>query len=153
MTTLERANIDDLATPAQLEWNKGLVRQIIDRVFVHQEEAAIDELISEDFVPHTFGPMPPGRAGLREGMRRAGAGISDPSFEIHDMVAERDRVVARLTTGARHTGAFMGIEPTGNRYSIDEIHIFRLRDGQLIEHWHEFDKGALMAQLKGEAPR
>jgi predicted ester cyclase len=153
MTTLERADIDELATPAQLEWNRERVREIIDRIFVHQDDAAIDELISNDFVPHTFGPMSPGREGLREGMRRAGAGISDPEFEIHDLIAEGDRVVARLTTSARHTGTFMGIEPTGERYSIDEIHIFRLRDGQLVEHWHEFDKGALMAQLRGEAPR
>ncbi len=153
MTTLERANIDELATPAQLEWNKERVREIIDRIFVHQDDAAIDELISMDFVPHTFGPMPPGREGLREGMLRAGAGISDPKFEIHDLIAEGDRVAARLTTSGRHTGTFMGIEPTGKRYSIDEIHIFRLRDGQLVEHWHEFDKGALMAQLRGEAPR
>jgi len=153
MTTLERADIDELATPAQLEWNRERVREIIDRIFVHQDDAAIDELISNDFVPHTFGPMSPGREGLREGMRRAGAGISDPEFEIHDLIAEGDRVVVRLTTSARHTGTFMGIEPTGERYSIDEIHILRLRDGQLVEHWHEFDKGALMAQLRGEAPR
>ena len=153
MTTLERANIDELTTPAQLEWNKERVREIIDRIFVHQDDAAIDELISKDFVPHTFGPMPPGREGLREGMRRAGAGISDPKFEIHDLIAEGDRVAARLTTSARHTGTFMGIAPSGKRYSIDEIHIFLLRDGLLAEHWHEFDKGALMAQLKGEAPR
>ena len=153
MTTLERANIDELATPAQLEWNKERVREIVDRIFVHQEDAAIDELIAEDFVPHTFGPMEHGRDGLREGMRRAGAGVSDPKFEIHDLVAEGDRVAARLTTSARHTGTFMGIEPSGRRYSIDEIHIFRLRDGKLAEHWHEFDKGALMAQLKGEAPQ
>ena len=152
-TTTHTARIEDLRTPAQREWNKERVREIIDRIFVHQEDAAIDELISPDFVPHTFGPMPPGREGLREGMRRAGAGISDPEFEIHDLIAEGDRVAARLTTSARHTGTFMGIEPTGKRYSIDEIHIFRLRDGLLVEHWHEFDKGQLMAQLRGEATR
>ena len=153
MTTLDRATIDQLNSPAQLEWNKERVREIVDRVFVHQEDAAIDELIAEDFVPHTFGPMPPGREGLREGMRRAGAGVSDPKFEIHDLIAEGDLVAARLTTSARHTGSFMGIEPTGNRYTIDEIHIFRLRDGKLAEHWHEFDKGTLMAQLRGEPRR
>jgi len=153
MKTLDRANIGELNTPAQLEWNKERVREIVDRIFVHQEDAAIDDLIAEDFVPHTFGPMPPGREGLREGMRRAGAGVSDPEFEIHDLVAEGDLVVARLTTSARHTGTFMGIEPSGERYTIDEIHIFRLRDGQLAEHWHEFDKMALLSQLRGEAPR
>ena len=153
MTTLDRAHIAQLNNPAQLEWNKGRVREIVDRIFVHQEDAAIDELVAEDFQPHTFGPMPPGREGLREGMKRAGSGVSEPEFEVHELIAEGDLVAARLTTSARHTGTFMGIEPSGRRYSIDEIHIFRLRDGQLVEHWHEFDKGALMAQLKGEAQR
>jgi ketosteroid isomerase-like protein len=149
MTTIERALHDVGLSGSTLERNKEITREIIDRIFVHQEDAAIDELIAPDFLPHTFGPMPPGREGLREGMKRAG-GVSDPEFTIHDLVAEGDRVAARLTTSARHTGTFMGAEPTGNRYSIDEIHIFRLRDGQLVEHWHEFDKAALMAQLGAE---
>jgi predicted ester cyclase len=130
--------------------NKDVARQVIDRVFVGGEDAAIDELISTDFVPHTFGPMPHGREGLRAGMRRAGAGVSEARFVIHDVIAEGDRVVVRLTSSARHTGPFMGIEPTGNRYSINEIHIFRIRDGQVLEHWHEFDKMALLSQLRGE---
>lgn len=146
MTTMHRA----IGDPDTLEAKKELVRQIIDRIFVHQEDAAIDELVSEDFVPRTFGPMPRGREGLREGMRRAAAGVSDAEFTIHDLIGEGDRVAARLTTSARHTGPFMGIEPTGKRYSIDEIHIFRIRDGQLVEHWHAFDRANLMAQLKGE---
>jgi predicted ester cyclase len=137
-------------TSEDLERNKAVAREIIDRIFVHQEDAAIDELVAEDFVPHTFGPMPPGREGLRAAMQRAGAGVSEARFEINDLIAEGDRVVARLTTTARHTGTFMGIEPSGKRYSIDEIHIFRIRDGQAVEHWHEFDKMALMQQLKGE---
>lgn len=148
MTTTMQRTLND---PETLERNKDTVRRIVERIFVRQEDGAIDELVSEDFVPHTFGPMPKGREGLREGMKRAGAGVSDPEFTIHDLIAEGDRVVARLTTTARHTGPFMGIEPTGNRYSIDEIHIFRLRDGQMVEHWHAFDTASLLAQLKGEA--
>ena len=130
--------------------NKETTRQIIERIFVRQEDDAIDELVAEDFTPRTFGPMPPGREGLREGMKRAGAGVSDAEFTIHDLIAEGDCVAARLTTSARHTGTFMGIEPSGRRYSNQELHIFRLRDGQLVEHWHAFDTASLMAQLKGE---
>jgi len=148
MTTTMQRTLND---PETLERNKDTVRRIVERIFVRQEDGAIDELVSEDFVPHTFGPMPKGREGLREGMKRAGAGVSDPEFTIHDLIAEGDRVAARLTTTARHTGPFMGIEPTGNRYSIDEIHIFRLRDGQMVEHWHAFDTASLLAQLKGGA--
>ncbi|HYK96250.1 MAG TPA: ester cyclase [Candidatus Dormibacteraeota bacterium] len=148
MTIQGRAPIAELE---QRERNKAIARQVVDRIFTHQEDAAIDELIATGFVPHTFGPMAPGREGLRAGMQRAGAGVSEARFEIHDEIAEGDRVAVRLTSSARHTGTFMGIAPTGKRYSIDEIHIFRIRDGQVIEHWHEFDRMALLSQLKGEA--
>jgi ketosteroid isomerase-like protein len=126
------------------------VREFVDRVFVHQEASAIDELAAEDFTPHTFGPMGPGREPLKRGMRRAAGGVSEARFEIHDMIAEGDRVAVRMTTSARHTGPFMGLEPTGKRYSIDEIHIFRIRDGRVAEHWHEFDKASLMQQLSDQ---
>ena len=148
MTTETRT--PELTTTADLERNKAVTRAIIDRIFVHQEEDAIDELVSPEFVAHTFGPKPQDREGLREGMRRAGAGVSDAEFEIHDLIAEGDRVAARLTTRATHTGTFMGIPATGRRYSIDEIHVFRIRDGRLLEHWHTFDTATLMRQLKGD---
>jgi predicted ester cyclase len=147
MTVQERTRTD---FTNQEQANKEVARQLIERIFIRQEDRAIDELVSTQFTPHTFGPMAPGREGLREGMKRAGAGVSDPEFTIHDMIAEGDRVVARMTTSARHTGTFMGVEPTGNRYSIDEIHIFRISEGQLVEHWHAFDTMSLMRQLKGE---
>jgi steroid delta-isomerase-like uncharacterized protein len=147
MTTMQRP----LTDPETLERNKELVEQIIERVFVNGEDAAIDELVAEDFTPRTFGSMPPGREALREGMRRAGAGVSDPEFKVQDLIAEGDRVAARITSSATHSGTFMGVPASGNRYTIEEIHIFRIRDGQLLEHWHAFDTASLMAQLKGTA--
>ena len=156
MTTLRApstdvpATSDELEEQRHLETNKEVARQVIDRIFVHGDDAAIDELIAADFRPYTFGPMPRGRDGLREGMRRAHAGVSDPEFTIHDMIAEGDKVAVRLTTTARHTGTFMGMQPTGRRYSIDEIHIFGIRDGQVQEHWHAFDRADLMRQLGGD---
>jgi len=135
-------------TTTDLEANKRVAREFIDQVFVHQEPAGVDRLATEDFTPHTFGSMPPGREPLKQAMSRAGAGVSEAEFTIEDVIAEGDKVAVRLTTTARHTGAFMGMPPTGNRYSISEIHIFRIRDGQVSEHWHEFDKASLMAQLK-----
>jgi steroid delta-isomerase-like uncharacterized protein len=131
-----------------LEDNKAVVRRFIEAIFGHQDLEAVDELAVEDFTPHTWGPTPPGRAALREAMNRVGAGVSDARFEIHDTIAEGDRVAVRLTSSALHSGTFMGMPPTGKRYSIDEIHIFRLRAGQVTEHWHAFDTATLIAQLK-----
>jgi predicted ester cyclase len=142
--------ISERAPVNELERNKDVARAVIERIFMHQEDGAIDELIATTFVPHTFGPMPPGREGLRAGMQRAGRGLSEARFVIDDMIAEGDRVAVRLTASARQTGTFMGIESSGKRYTINEIHIFRIRDGQVTEHWHEFDKMALLQQLEGE---
>src|SRR5262245_22262050 len=95
-----------------LDATKQVVRKFVDRVFVHQDPAAADALGTEDFTAHTCGPMPAGRDALKTGMARAGAGVSDAEFTIHDLIAEDDRVAARLTTTARHTGDFMGLPPT-----------------------------------------
>ena len=133
-----------------LEANKAVALRFIEGVFIDQDPTAVDELAAEDFTAHTFGELPPGREPLKQAMRRAGAGVSDARFEIHDVIAEKDRVAVRLTTRARHTGTFMGIESSGTEYAIDEIHIFRVEGGKVLEHWHEFDKARLMAQLQGK---
>jgi steroid delta-isomerase-like uncharacterized protein len=134
-----------------IEDNKRIARDFVDEVFVHGNPDAVDRLATEDFTPHTFGPMPPGREPLKQAIPRVNSGISNPTFEVEDVIAEGDRVAIRLTTSATHSGTFMGMPATGNRYSVSEIHIFRIRDGQVSEHWHEFDKLGLLEQLKPKA--
>ena len=41
----------------------------------------------------------------------------------------------------------MGVSAAGKRYSIGEIHIFRVADGRIVEHWHQHDALGLMKQL------
>src|SRR4051794_34423983 len=48
------------------ETNKQVALAFIDRVFMHGEASAVDELASEDFTAHTFGPKPVGRDFLKE---------------------------------------------------------------------------------------
>ena len=43
---------------------EAVVRRFIDEVFLHGNVASVDELVTDDFTPHTWGPMPPGRDGL-----------------------------------------------------------------------------------------
>jgi len=126
---------------------KAVVRRFIDEVFLHGRFDAVDELVTEDFTPHTWGPMPAGRDGLKQAIERVSAGLSDASMTIEDMIAEDDRVAVRLTSSATQTGQFMGIPPSGKRYEIGEIHWFRLRDGRICEHWHQADFLGMLRQL------
>ncbi len=130
-----------------LEENKAVVRRFVDEIFVGGSFDAVDELIARDAVFHTypFGDDP--RAGMRAAIERVRAGLSDGQFTVHDLVAEGDLVAARMTTAATQSGPFMGMPPTGRRYEIEELHLFRVRDGQVVEHWHQFDQLGLMRQL------
>jgi len=139
------------AGPATLEANKAIVRRFIDEIFLNGDFGAVDELLTDDFTPHTWGSMQPGRDGLKEAIERVSKGISEPKMTIEDMIAEGDRVAVRLTSSATHTGDFMGMPASGKRYEIGEIHIFRIRDGRVSEHWHQADFMGMMKQL-GSSP-
>jgi len=136
---------------ATLKANKATVRRFMDKIFLKGDFASVDELLTDDFTPHTWGSMQPGRDGLKEAIERVAKGISDPSMTIEDVIAEGDRVAVRLTSSATHTGEFMGMPASGKRYEIGEIHIFRLRDGRVSEHWHQADFMGMMKQL-GQTP-
>jgi steroid delta-isomerase-like uncharacterized protein len=128
---------------------KAVVRRFIDEVFLQGRFDAVDELVTEDFTPHNWGPTPPGRAGLKQTIERVSAGLSETSMTIEDVMAEGDRVAVRLTSSATQSGPFMGIPPSGKRYEIEEIHWFRVRDGRIAEHWHQADFLGMQRQLKG----
>lgn len=127
--------------------NNALVRRFIDEIFLGRRLVAVDELVAEDFMPHTWGHTSPGRDGLKPAIERVSAGLFDTRMEVEDLVAEGDRVVVRLTSSATQSGLFMGLPPSGRRYEIGEIHWFRISDGQVAEHWHQADFMGMLRQL------
>lgn len=132
---------------ADLEENKAVVRRFIDDVFVAGRPEAVDELVADDFVPHTWGAMAQGRDGLKQAMERVARGLADVRMTVEDVIAEGDRVAVRLTSHARQVGEFMGMPASNGEYTIEEIHLFRTRDGRIAEHWHQADFLGMMKQL------
>ena len=127
--------------------NKALVRRFIQEIFVEGRFATGDELLADDFVGHTWPSTGDGKADLKRAIERTSSALSDAVFEIEDMIGEGDRVAVRLTASAKQVGTFMGIPPSGRSYSIGEIHIFRIRNGKVTDHWHQFDSAGMMRQL------
>ena len=127
------------------EENKALARRFIKEIFEQGRLEAVDELCADDFIGHTWRNAD--KDGLKAAMDRASKGLADAHFEIEVMIAEGDQVAVRLTAGARQVGECMGMAASGKTYEIGEIHIFRMRDGKVAEHWHQFDSVAMMKQL------
>ena len=127
--------------------NKEVVRRFIEEIFVKGKVAAVDELTAADFVPHSWPSVKPGIESLKEAVVRVSSGLSGVRMTIEDMITEDDRVAVRLTAHAVQKGTFMGIPASGKSYTISEIHIFRVRDGKVVEHWREADFLSMMQQL------
>ena len=130
-----------------IDENKAIVRRFVDQIFVQGRAETVDELLDDSFVGHTWPSTGNPKADLKAAIERTSKGLADPEFTIEDLVAEGDRVAVRLTSAATQVGDFMGMPGSGKRYSIEEIHVFRLRDGKVVEHWHQFDQMGMMQQL------
>ncbi len=127
------------------EANKELVRQWLERLD-RQDWTIYDDLIAPDAVLHSGG----GLMTVEEAKQMGKAFYSAfPDFfhEIHDLIAEGDKVVVRATDYGTHKGEFNGIPPTGKKVSLGVIAIYRIKDGKIAEFWGEYDMLGLMQQL------
>ena len=119
--------------------NKDTVRGFFD-AFAAGDDAGLDALMTPDFVAHSLPPgLTPDAAGLRQMAATVHAGLRDCRVEIHDLVAEGDRVVARFSTHAVHGGELFGIAPSGRPVSMTGIEWYRLEAGRVAEFWGEYD--------------
>ena len=130
-----------------LDQNKAIAKRFIQEVFVKADERAVDQLTAPDFVPHSWPGVEPGVESLKQAQRRVSAGLEDARMTIEDVIAEGDRVAVRLTSHGRHAGEFMGMPASGKEYDISEIHIFRIEDGKVVEHWRDADMLGMLRQL------
>jgi predicted ester cyclase len=127
--------------------NKALVKRFIREVFEQGRPEAVDALVTSNFVSH--GLPGSGPDVMKQAIERVGKGLSNAKMTIEDVVAEGDRVAVLLTSAATQSGPFMGMPPTGRSYTIEELHLFRVADGRVAEHWHQIDALGMMRQLGG----
>ena len=66
---------------------------------------------------------------------------------VEEVVAEGDKVAARITESGTMVGSLMGREPTGKSFTIQAAQICHLREGKVAEMWGFRDSGSQMRQL------
>jgi predicted ester cyclase len=127
--------------------DKRIARRVLEELFEKGNLEAADELIHPEFVNHEAPPdNPQGRAGLRETISWLHGVWGPMRADVEDMICEGDKVVARVTMHGRH-GEFLGRSPTGKEFATKQIHIWRIEDGKVIEHWSVRDDLGQALQL------
>lgn len=129
---------------------KTIVRRFNTEVIEAGSAAAFRELVAPDLVNHAAPPgMPTGPEGMRvvfEDLLRPA--LPDLRVEIHDQIAEGDKVVTRKTIRGTHRGPLMGIPATGRELAIEVIDIVRVVDGRYVEHWGLNTLASVLASLR-----
>jgi steroid delta-isomerase-like uncharacterized protein len=128
------------------------IKKIVDRIPLEVLNdgnfGLIDELVATDFVEHDPQPgMPATREGLKQTLRALKTAFPDLRYTIMDSIESGDKIVHRLSGTGTMTADYMGMPATGKRATWSEIHIGRVANGRLAEHWGLVDQLALLVQL------
>jgi steroid delta-isomerase-like uncharacterized protein len=132
-----------------IEQNKTTLRQFYEAVD-RQDISALDRFVSPEYIDHNPPPMPGMAAGL-DGLKQAfGAFLGafpDSSHTIEDLLADGDKVVARVVGRGTHRAPFMGAPPSGRLVTMEGIAIYRFEGGKIVEKWGQQDRLGIMQQL------
>lgn len=133
---------------AGAQTNKALVQRVVDEIWNRGNLDLTDELFAPDFVNDDPNP---GAAtdlnGYEEWVARWRSAFPDFHIEVHDLVAERNKVAARLTATGTHQGDFLGIPATSTRVTMKIINLYRLDSGRVVEVYRSYDLLGLGQQL------
>ena len=120
-----------------MDANKAVVRRLVGEVLNGGRPEVIPELYAFELADDATAWIAPFLASF-----------PDTRMEIIDFIAEGDTVVGRFTCSGTHTGPWLGHAPTGRRFeAVDEVGIYHVRDGRIVESWGLEDNLGRLEQL------
>jgi predicted ester cyclase len=126
----------------------ALLDKYVAAVNAH-DTSSFPEIHTESYIQHS-GRSPSGLAAQIENFRGIFGRMPDVRARVEDRIIAGDKIVARMSFSATHTQPMQGIAPTGRRFTLRTIDIWRVENGKLAEHWDIVDFAGLQQQLRGE---
>ena len=130
-----------------IEENKAIIRRYREAHNANNLNA-LDAIVANDVNSHNALPgLPPGLQGGKMAHQAFLSSFPDIQTQTEHMVAEGDKVIEWYTARGTHTGSFMGIPPTGKKFEIPTVVVYRLANGKIVETWGLNDGQTLLQQL------
>jgi steroid delta-isomerase-like uncharacterized protein len=123
---------------------KAIVRRVL-RAMETGDEAEFDAVIADDYIQHNH--LGNGREPVKKMVGSLRRAFPDLKVVVEDLLAEGDRVVARVTITGTHQGRFLGVDPTEKPITLRSVDIWRIEGDRLKEHWDVVDRLDFMQQL------
>lgn len=131
------------------EENKAVVRRYFEEMLNQGDLAGADEVFAANM---TFrGSNLPEMRGIEAAKGFCAAirtAFPDIHYDVSDLIAEADKVVARWSATGVHQGEWLGVAATGRRINVTGTTTFRLSGGKIEDHWVDWDALGQMRQLE-----
>ena len=96
---------------------------------------------------HPFAGPVPDPERVERGAAAMSKAFPDLRTAEADSVKEGNKVAFRWLLSGTHEGEFMGVAATGRQVEVMGMDIVRVADGEIVEHWGEFDAIGLLRQI------
>lgn len=137
-------------------------KSIIAELYHAYSTGAVDYLesiVASEFVDHSPAPgQAPGIDGMKQVVAAFRSAFPDGEIVPRELLADRDKVVARVSLTGTHLGEFQGIAPSGKRMIANGTETFKFESGMIVESWSLFGPLVEMKRLtspeaRKESPR
>jgi predicted ester cyclase len=123
--------------------NKSLVRRYYEEVLNQRHLQIFDELADPRFVSYLADDSSIDLEVYKQAIAGTLAVIPDLNVTIEDQIAEDDKVVTRWKATGTPQHEFAGIKPNGRPITITAMHIHRVQNEKLMEHWEAINLHAV----------
>lgn len=125
-------------------------RQYVEDIWNQRKLDLADNYYTPDVTLHSTAPGIALGKGVEhfKGLARGFfASFPDAQFTVEEVIAQDDRLAARLIIEATHRGEFLGVAPSGKRIRIYDYVNYRIEDNKIAEVWSLIDMALLLEQI------
>lgn len=132
------------------EENRRIVERFINELILGGNLEVMDELCHPDLVNHAAAPgNQNGLDGIRKVIGFSLSAMPDQRWTDQVVVADDEYVVVRaIRKSTWQADSFRGVPtPSGKPIAVEMVHIWRISEGRIAEHWAVRDDLGMMQQL------
>jgi predicted ester cyclase len=142
----------DLFMGRDSETRKSLVRDLY-HAFSTGSVQDLDEIIGPGYTDRTPSPgQAAGIDGIRQTIAAFRSAFPDGQVMIRELLADNDKVVARVSLSGTHIADYFGVPASGKPVIADGIETFRFTDGMIVESWSMFGPLRLRREVASTGP-
>ncbi len=131
-----------------LDQDRAKLDRFVDEVINKDGWDQVGEFVDPGAVDNLLPPgLPANIQGTKQFFTMFRAAFPDYKFTVQETLAEGDLIAQRVTGEGTMMGSFLGMPATGKRAEWDELHIVRMQNGRIAEHWGNIDQLTMLLQL------